>query len=87
MGIGQTRRDDMESLGLSFIYMMKGTLPWVDKNIKDKDIVIATKNASIPNTICQGLPQEFLLYFEHIRSLGKWLWYSLAICRSLYGIM
>jgi len=37
-GFGQARRDDIESLGLTLIYLMhRGTLPWYKLNYRNKE--------------------------------------------------
>jgi len=63
LGIEQSRRDDIESLGYMLIYFLRGSLPW--QGIKagtretKADKVMRFK-VSVPiKTLCQDLPPEF----------------------------
>lgn len=73
LGIEQSRRDDMESIGYMFIYLLKGSLPWQGMqatNRKSKYDVIAQKKASIPiPELCKDLPKEFEIYMDYVRTL------------------
>ena len=68
MGIEQTRRDDLFSLGYLMIYWLKGGLPWQgikaknkkEKNSKIKDLKIAISF----DTLSKDLPKEFEEYFK-----------------------
>ena len=73
LGIEQSRRDDMESLGFVLIYMTSGCLPWQKipgKTTKEKHQGTLKKMLSTSvESLCKGLPAEFLKYFQHIRGL------------------
>ncbi len=73
LGIEQSRRDDLESLGYMLIYFLKGNLPWTDikgKNKKEKYLKIKEKKIEVtPNIICCDLDDIFKLYFEYVRNL------------------
>ena len=73
LGIEQSRRDDLESLGYMLIYFLKGNLPWNDikgKNKKEKYLKIKEKKIEVtPNIICSDLDNIFKLYFEYVRNL------------------
>ena len=66
LGVEQSRRDDMESLGYVFIYFLKGSLPWQNQQGKDRNEKyekIKEKKISTPfDVLCRGLPYEFQLY-------------------------
>jgi serine/threonine protein kinase len=75
LGHEQSRRTDMESLGYVFVYFLVGMLPW--ERLKDEGTVLqknekikAMKISTSTEQLCKGLPVEFALYFDHIRSLG-----------------
>ncbi len=60
LGIEQSRRDDLESLGFVFVYLLHGSLPWqgiTGKTQKERYQKILKKmlNTSI-EVLCQGLP-------------------------------
>ncbi|KAH0795264.1 CK1 family protein kinase [Histomonas meleagridis] len=72
-GLEQSRRDDMESLGYVFVYLLKGTLPWIglsgDK-LKTKFEMICDYKENIPlSRVCEGLPSEFAEYLRLVRHL------------------
>ena len=73
LGIEQSRRDDLESLGYMFIYFLKGNLPWTEikgKNKKEKYLKIKEKKIEVtPNIICSDLDNVYKLYFEYVRNL------------------
>ncbi|KAL0488180.1 casein kinase [Acrasis kona] len=73
MGIEQSRRDDMESLGYLFVYFFKGLLPWqgltaTNRTKKYEKIHERKMNTPI-ETLCRNLPIEFTQYFQHIKNL------------------
>jgi hypothetical protein len=74
MGIEQSRRDDLECLGYVMVYFLKGELPWQGlkaKNRKEKYEKIKVKKQMITiEKLCEGLPNEFVLYLKHCHSLS-----------------
>lgn len=73
LGIEQSRRDDMESIGYMLIYFLKGCLPWQGlqaNNRKTKYDMIAEKKASISvDELCRDIPKEFATYMNYVRTL------------------
>ena len=73
-GIEQSRRDDMESLGYVWIYLLLGKLPWQgiqDKNAKFRFKKITKVKEETPlNVLCNGLHPFFACYLEKVRKLG-----------------
>lgn len=73
LGIEQSRRDDLECLGFSIIYLYKGRLPWQGlkvKNSKEKNRQIMNKKLKIRlSELCDGLPYQIERYFEYVRAL------------------
>ncbi|EDW66236.1 casein kinase I-like [Drosophila novamexicana] len=73
VGIEQSRRDDMESLGYVMMYFNRGVLPWQGMkatNKKQKYEKISEKKMSTPiEVLCKGYPAEFSMYLNYCRSL------------------
>ncbi|KAL6539231.1 Casein kinase 1-like protein 2 [Orobanche gracilis] len=73
LGIEQSRRDDLESLGYVFMYFLRGSLPWQGLkagNKKQKYEKISEKKVSTSTeALCRGYPTEFASYFHFCRSL------------------
>ncbi|XP_057978497.1 casein kinase 1-like protein 2 [Malania oleifera] len=73
LGIEQSRRDDLESLGYVLMYFLKGSLPWQGLKAgtkKQKYEKISEKKVSTPiEALCRGYPTEFASYFHYCRSL------------------
>ncbi|CAD8058209.1 unnamed protein product [Paramecium primaurelia] len=73
LGIEQSRRDDMESLGYLWLYFLKGSLPWQGLDVKNREekyeLIKTIKQTITIEDLCNGLPNEFLKYFQHCRSL------------------
>ena len=74
-GAESSRRDDMESLGYVWLYLLNGTLPWMGLGAAaERDIhyeAIRKKKESTPiEVLCKGHPIEFIEYFEIVRSMS-----------------
>ena len=72
-GCEQSRRDDMESLGYVFMYLLRGSLPWqgikaatsAQKLMKVKEKKLGTSD----ECLCQGYDGEFVDYMRYCRLL------------------
>ena len=71
LGIEQSRRDDLESIGYVMVFFLKGSLPWQGlKTGTDKYTRIMEKKLQIPTEIlCFGLPDEISIYLNYCKSL------------------
>ena len=73
-GIEQTRKDELESLGLAIIYLYIGSLPWSLIKFKNMNqgidaITKIRESISIEN-ICKGMPKEMIYYMNYVKSLN-----------------
>ena len=77
LGVEQSRRDDMESLGFVLMYFLRGSLPWqglrANTETEKFQLVLEMKRACVPDQLCQGFPPEFRDYFAYCSSLGMCL--------------
>ncbi|XP_021861437.1 uncharacterized protein [Spinacia oleracea] len=73
LGVEQSRRDDLESLGYVLMYFMRGSLPWQGLKAgtkKQKYDRISEKKMLTPiEVLCKSYPTEFTSYFHYCRSL------------------
>ena len=73
LGIEQSRRDDLESLGYVMVYFLKGSLPWqgqVLNNPKRKYDRIKQLKYDIPlQDLCAGYPDELVKFIQYARDM------------------
>ncbi|XP_020901253.1 casein kinase I [Exaiptasia diaphana] len=73
LGIEQSRRDDMESLGYVLMYFNRNNLPWQGlkaQTKKQKYEKISEKKMSTPvEVLCKGFPAEFAMYLNYCKGL------------------
>lgn len=73
LGIEQSRRDDLESLGYILMYFLRGSLPWQGLKAANKTMKyekISDKKMSTPiDVLCKGYPSEFASFLHYCRSL------------------
>ena len=74
IGIEQSRRDDMESIGHVLMYFNRGSLPWQGlkaATMKQKCEQISEMKMTTPvDVLCKGFPAEFAMYLKHCRGLS-----------------
>ncbi|PIK52404.1 casein kinase 1 protein catalytic subunit, partial [Apostichopus japonicus] len=74
LGIEQSRRDDLESLGYVLMYFNKSTLPWQGLKACTKkqkyEKISEKKMSTTPEMLCKGFPAEFAMYLKYCRQLG-----------------
>lgn len=74
LGIEQSRRDDLESIGNVLMYFLKGSLPWQGlqaRTRQEKYDRIRMKKCQVTiEALCEGFPNEFVSYFKYCRQLG-----------------
>lgn len=72
-GLEQSRRDDLEALGYSLIYLLKGSLPWQGIKVQEKEDrykkIKEAKMSTSLETLCEGIPKEFIEYMKYVRNL------------------
>jgi casein kinase 1 len=73
LGIEQSRRDDIESLGYVMMYYLRGSLPWQGLKAATKkqkyEKISEKKMVTAIEILCRGFPSEFVTYFQYCRSL------------------
>ncbi|KAK9897075.1 kinase-like protein [Cystobasidium minutum MCA 4210] len=73
LGVEQSRRDDMESLGYVLMYFLRGQLPWQGLKAATKkqkyDRIMEKKMTTPTEVLCRGFPNEFAIYLNYCRSL------------------
>ncbi|KAL1922753.1 uncharacterized protein VTP21DRAFT_9129 [Calcarisporiella thermophila] len=73
LGVEQSRRDDLESLGYVLMYFLRGSLPWQGLKATTKkqkyDRIMEKKMTTPAEVLCRGFPNEFVIYLNYARSL------------------
>lgn len=73
LGIEQSRRDDLESLGYVLMYFNLGALPWQGLKAANKrqkyERISEKKLSTTILSLCKGFPSEFINYLNFCRQL------------------
>jgi serine/threonine protein kinase len=88
LGVQQSRRDDLEALALVLIYFARGSLPWQGVKCPTKQAkyerIKQLKMQISANTLCEKLPNAFLVFLMYTRSLGFEEGPDYGRCRQLF---
>mgnify|MGYP006107996383 CR=1 FL=1 len=72
-GIEQSRRDDLQSIGIVIIYFLKGSLPWQGLHGKNKDDKFEKmkikKIETSTEELCKDLPKQIFKYQDYVTNL------------------
>jgi casein kinase 1 len=73
LGIEQSRRDDMVSIGYMLVYFLTGSLPWMNLKAKTREEkyrrIGEKKMETSIEKLCQGLQPEFVEYLQYVSCL------------------
>ncbi|XP_031386894.1 casein kinase 1-like protein HD16 [Punica granatum] len=70
LGRTGSRRDDLESLAYTLVFLLKGRLPWQGYQGENKGYLVCKKKmATSPETLCCFCPQPFRTFIEHVVNL------------------
>ncbi|KAH9761286.1 protein kinase domain-containing protein [Citrus sinensis] len=70
LGRTGSRRDDLESLAYTLIFLLRGRLPWQGYQGENKGFLVCKKKmATSPETLCCFCPQPFRLFVEYVVNL------------------
>ena len=74
LGNELTKKDDLESLAYIIVYFIKGELPWqnvkADSKKEKYKKVYQIKKQTVPNELCQFLPEDIKIFINCILSLN-----------------
>jgi casein kinase 1 len=73
LGHTQSRRDDLESLVYTIVYLCRGCLPWQSiegDSIEQYEVAVLEMKTASAKTLCQGLPSPFIAFAQYVHSLG-----------------
>ena len=91
LGLEQSRRDDLESLGYVLMYFNRTSLPWQGLKAvtkKQKYEKISEKKVSTPvEILCRGFPAEFAMYLNYCRNLQFMINPDYMYLRQLFRIL
>ncbi|GAB2269372.1 Casein kinase 1-like protein hd16 [Dionaea muscipula] len=70
LGRTGSRRDDLESLAYTLVFLLRGRLPWQGYQGENKGFLVSKKKmATSPETLCSLCPQPFKQFVEHVVNL------------------
>ena len=73
LGIEQSRRDDLETIGYILVYFYLGKLPWMGLRAatkREKYSKILKKKMSVSiDKLCENMADEFIIYLNYCRGL------------------
>ncbi|PSR96882.1 Casein kinase 1-like protein [Actinidia chinensis var. chinensis] len=65
-----SRRDDLESLAYTLVFLLRGRLPWQGYQGENKGFLVCKKKmATSPETLCCFCPQPFRQFVEYVVNL------------------
>jgi len=70
LGIEQSRRDDLESIGYVLMYFLRGSLPWQGCAFDELEKVKEKKMSTPLDILCKDFAPEFETYLEYCQGLS-----------------
>ncbi|XP_042385438.1 casein kinase 1-like protein HD16 isoform X1 [Zingiber officinale] len=85
LGRTASRRDDLESLAYTLIFLLRGRLPWQGYQGENKGFLVCKKKmATAPEALCCFCPQPFKQFVEYVVNLKFDEEPNYAKCISLF---